>query len=95
VTKKPCEMHAVVQGRVQGVGFRATARDYAEELNLCGTVRNCPDGSVEIYAQGEEEILGRYLELLKQIHRIESIDVRYFPLIRPYEGFRIIHSSTL
>ncbi|HOT13777.1 MAG TPA: acylphosphatase [Bacteroidales bacterium] len=41
-----------VSGRVQGVGFRHTARIVAEQLNICGLVRNMPDGSVFIEAEG-------------------------------------------
>ena len=42
----------VVSGRVQGVGFRYAARDAAGEVGVAGWVRNLPDGSVEIVAQG-------------------------------------------
>ena len=43
----------IVQGRVQGVYYRASARDQARRLNLSGWTRNCPDGSVELVAEGE------------------------------------------
>ena len=44
-------------GRVQGVGFRATVRDLARDLHLVGFVRNEPDGSVYLEAQGQESLL--------------------------------------
>ena len=44
-------------GRVQGVFFRAETQKKAQELKLTGWVRNCDDGSVEVYAQGEELII--------------------------------------
>lgn len=44
-------------GRVQGVGFRATARGIASRLGLTGWVRNEPDGSVLLEAQGTPEAL--------------------------------------
>jgi acylphosphatase len=50
-------LHAVVRGRVQGVGFRdATARE-ARRLGLAGWVRNQMDGAVEITAEGDEAAL--------------------------------------
>jgi acylphosphatase len=39
-------------GQVQGVYFRATAREFAKEYGLTGNVRNLPDGSVELFVQG-------------------------------------------
>ncbi len=46
-----------ITGRVQGVFFRAETKDRADSLGLTGWVRNCPDSSVEILAQGEEQAL--------------------------------------
>jgi acylphosphatase len=45
----------VVTGRVQGVFFRAEARDRASSLDLAGWVRNNPDGSVEAVFEGDQE----------------------------------------
>ncbi|NQS90229.1 acylphosphatase [Patescibacteria group bacterium] len=47
--------YVLVEGRVQGVFFRATARDVASNLGLGGWVRNRWDGKVEIVAEGREE----------------------------------------
>lgn len=41
-----------VYGRVQGVFFRASAENEARRLGVTGWVRNCPDGSVELLAEG-------------------------------------------
>ena len=50
-------MHVVVRGRVQGVGFRWFVREAARRLDLAGWVRNNPDGSVDVAAEGEAEAL--------------------------------------
>lgn len=47
-------LHAVVHGRVQGVGFRATTLEEARRLSLAGWVRNRRDGTVEVLAEGNE-----------------------------------------
>ena len=46
--------HVVVTGKVQGVGFRWSARSRANELGLTGWVRNLPDRKVELCFQGEQ-----------------------------------------
>jgi acylphosphatase len=49
------------EGRVQGVGFRATARALADQHRVTGWVRNEPDGSVQLEAQGPPRVLEGYL----------------------------------
>jgi acylphosphatase len=49
--------HAIILGRVQGVYYRAMAREHAKALGIKGYAKNLPDGSVELDAQGEEESL--------------------------------------
>lgn len=58
--------HAVVSGRVQGVGFRFFAQRAARETGVRGWVRNLPDGNVETVAEGELQAVERYLERLRQ-----------------------------
>jgi len=59
-------LKAIVQGRVQGIGFRWSVQDSARALNLNGWVRNLFDGNVEIEAEGPEEKLKEFLEILKK-----------------------------
>lgn len=50
-------VHLVIRGRVQGVFFRASARDMAESLGLKGWVRNLSDGNVEALFEGPKDML--------------------------------------
>jgi acylphosphatase len=49
-------------GRVQGVGFRATVRHLARGYDVTGTVRNLPDGRVEMIAEGAKAEVEAFLE---------------------------------
>lgn len=51
MSEKIC-LHSVVRGKVQGVWFRASTREQALSLGLCGWVRNLPSGEVEVLAIG-------------------------------------------
>ncbi len=61
-------------GRVQGVGFRYTAVQAARRLELTGWVKNCPDGTVEAEAQGDEGNLNRFPATIAALNRWASLD---------------------
>ena len=52
-------------GRVQGVGFRFSAEETAQQLRVVGWVKNLRDGRVELMAQGDEESLKRFLAQMR------------------------------
>ena len=61
---EPTRLTALVSGRVQGVGFRAWARDELRALGLDGSARNLPDGRVEVVAEGSRDACRRLLTAL-------------------------------
>ena len=82
---------AVVHGRVQGVGFRYTARALASRLGLAGYARNRPDGAVEVAIEGDEASVGLMLTWLQSGPRsaeVESVEVSDVAPIGE-AGFRI------
>lgn len=50
-------IHCFISGRVQGIAYRAYTQREATQLGLTGWVRNCPDGRVELVAEGEQGTL--------------------------------------
>ena len=55
-------VHLLIKGRVQGVFFRATAKDVADETGVKGWVKNTEEGNVEIMASGTDEQLKKFTE---------------------------------
>ncbi len=76
----PVRAHAIVTGRVQGVGFRYTTVDAARRLGVHGWVRNRADGSVEVLAEGERPAVE---DLVRFLHRgppgawVQDVDLRW------------------
>ncbi|HZS11397.1 MAG TPA: acylphosphatase [Nitrospirales bacterium] len=84
--------HVFVQGRVQGVGYRAFARSAALRLGLTGGVRNLPDARVEVEAEGPKGRLEQFLEQLKSGPvgaRVSSINVTWDAPTGSHAGFEI------
>jgi len=58
--------HVIVEGRVQGVGFRWATHYEAGRLGLAGWVRNRPDETVEALIQGEPPVVARMVDWLRR-----------------------------
>lgn len=79
-----------VRGIVQGVGYRYFARTTAVALGLAGYVRNQPDGSVEVVAEGERAAINALITELRVGPRyasIESVNVQWEEPQRDFGGF--------
>lgn len=61
-SQRRSRVRIIVAGRVQGVFFRASARDEATRLGTVGWARNEPDGTVLIEAEGAPQALERFTE---------------------------------
>lgn len=89
---QPQRLHAIVDGRVQGVGFRYFVRENAAALGITGWVRNRWDDTVELTAEGSLEQLER---LLATIHRgprasfVTQVKVEWQPASGEFQDFRV------
>ncbi len=85
-------MHYYVSGKVQGVWFRASTKEQADQLGLTGWVRNLPNGEVEVLACGDKESLAKLHTWLKTGPRLAEVTaLRYEE--RPwedYDGFSVL-----
>ena len=72
--------HVFIEGRVQGVFFRAHTKEKAEELGLKGWVRNLPDGRVEAVFEGEKSKIEKMIEwchIGPSLARVEKVEVKW------------------
>ena len=73
-----------LHGRVQGVGFRWWTRRTADQLGIAGSVRNLPDGTVEVRAAGPSDALQEFESRLRRgprsasVERLERFDIGDF-----------------
>jgi len=92
MASEPLRLSLVISGRVQGVGFRASAYDEAQSLGLTGWVRNLPSGEVEMVMEGKRENLGL---VLSWAHfgppgaRVSDVREDWSPAIGEFHEFRI------
>lgn len=80
-----------INGMVQGVGFRYQARSNARYMNIRGFVRNEPDGSVYIEAEGNEEDLRRFVQWCREgpgSARVDDVSVTQ-GAIKNFRGFDV------
>lgn len=79
-----------VYGHVQGVFFRYTTRKIARRLGLTGYVKNMPDGSVYIEAEGPEDMINELLTFSKkgpEHARVERVETKFIEPQNEYSGF--------
>ena len=82
----------IIKGKVQGVFYRASAKDVADMTGVKGWVKNLPDNNVQIIATATEETLQKFINWCKQgppKARVEDVIVEQLDL-EVFNGFRII-----
>jgi acylphosphatase len=84
----------IFEGRVQGVGFRYTTKDIAKGFDVCGWVKNLPDGTVELQVMGgEDEVTDFIKEIAEEsavAHHIQNLRTESIPLLENTSGFMIV-----
>ena len=86
-------MKVLYSGNVQGVGFRYTAKTVAAGFELTGTVRNLPDGRVELVAEGQKEELEAFRAAIRDAglgHFIRGEEVLWAESTGAFRGFEIV-----
>ena len=86
-------LDAIYEGKVQGVGFRASIMSLAKGYEVIGWVKNLPDGRVELFLSGEEAEVDDFLQGISESHlagHTEKISILPGTPEAGLRGFRII-----
>jgi acylphosphatase len=85
-------VHLEIAGRVQGVYFRASTVAQAQRFGVTGWVRNCPDGSVEVLAEGARESIEKLIEWCRrgpEGARVSRVQIEWEQAESTFAGFGV------
>lgn len=85
-------IHLLISGKVQGVFYRATAKEIAEKMNIDGWIKNTKAGTVEILASGSQQSLLKFSEWCKigpEGASVSNVEVMNSDE-KPEKGFKIV-----
>jgi acylphosphatase len=86
----------IIEGRVQGVGYRNYAQRRGELAGLVGYVMNLRDGRVRARVEGPRKVIEEYVRALEKgppLSSVETVTVRWLPATNRFVGFDIKYSS--
>ena len=85
--------HVYISGEVQGVFFRDSTRERAQQLGLYGWVKNLPDGRVEALFEGPSEKVREMIQWCEQgppHAAVENVDVEFDAVREDVSGFEVL-----
>ncbi len=88
-------LHAIVDGQVQGVGYRMFVIEQARRLDIAGWVRNRSDGSVEVTAEGTRLDIDELVTALKHgphMATVTSVETEFKPASGEFKQFWYLES---
>jgi len=84
------KVHVIIYGRVQGVWFRVSTKNKAEQLGITGWVRNTSDGNVEAVFEGDEKTIEKMLEWCNHgppLAKVDNVEVKRQPASDGFDQF--------
>ena len=83
-------VHVAISGRVQGVWFRSSTKQKAEQLGLTGWVKNTADGNVEAIFEGEKDMVRKMIEWCHQgspLAKVINVEVKNQESTNSFDSF--------
>ncbi len=85
------QVHLLISGLVQGVGFRNFVNYSAKKIGVAGWVRNLSDKRVEVLAQGEDQKLKEFVEACSRgpmLSEIKSVAIDWQEITETFDSFK-------
>ncbi|HIH37864.1 acylphosphatase [Candidatus Woesearchaeota archaeon] len=85
-------LHILAFGNVQGRSYRWFVFSIARKLGITGTVKNLPDGNVEVFATGKKKALDEFLQAIEHdapYAEVKGLNVHHIPS-KEYQGFSVL-----
>jgi len=89
---KNIRVHLVISGRVQGVWYRGSTKQRAEDLGLTGWVRNCESGQVEVVVEGTNVAIDKLVSWCRtgpSMARVTDVRIDFEDYSGEFVGFRV------
>ena len=86
--------HLIISGIVQGVWYRASARDEARSLGLVGWVKNRYDGGVEAVAEGPKDLVEKFIAWCRKgppYARVENVKIEWQSPTGEFRDFKVTY----
>lgn len=84
------QVYLIISGFVQGVGFREHVRHAARKLGVTGWTKNLTDGRVEIVAQGNGEVLEKFIKICERgpfLSEVKNVSIEWQDVLEEFESF--------
>ena len=90
--KNKLRLHALISGRVQGVGFRGFTATAAQRIGVTGWVRNRINGTVETVAEGDQALLDAFLREISKgpgPSYVDNVEIKWLPASGEFKRFKV------
>ena len=90
--EKLTRLHAVISGRVQGVGFRGFTATAAQRIGVTGWVRNRINGTVETMAEGDQVQMDAFIQEISKgpgPSYVDNVEIKWLPATGEFTSFKV------
>lgn len=85
-------VHVIISGKVQGVWYRASTKQMADQIGITGWVRNTSEGNVEAIFEGEKKLINEMIEWCNQgppLAKVDNVTIKKMENEKNFDSFMI------